>query len=198
MSLYTYDEAINELGNKISKKVSNNTYLELRNSDGVCVAVRLHQTDVVTFYPNGTKQLATGGWFSVTTRDRLNQYINGRVSFGKGSRTYSIGGFDYEFKSGMMLGSDDLPDTPLHLPKNMVKVFGEDKVFNELSELKGSIKVLDATQVLKIFKDKAYRPVICKFCRYDVLALLLNEKPGKYDADSEWKAVIEERFKKGS
>lgn len=52
-----------------SRKLANNTYLERR---GDAIAVRLHFTDVITFNPDGSVTLNSGGWRTVTTKDRMN------------------------------------------------------------------------------------------------------------------------------
>lgn len=57
---------------KLRRKIANNTYAERR---GEAIAVRLHDTDVVTFHPNGDIQLNTGGWFTVTTKERMNSML---------------------------------------------------------------------------------------------------------------------------
>jgi hypothetical protein len=63
------------------RKLGNNTYLEERRFPGVhdasCIpsyAVRLHDTDVVTLHPDGSQTLNSGGWRTVTTKDRINAY----------------------------------------------------------------------------------------------------------------------------
>lgn len=76
-----YQEAVATLKNRQSKKVANNTYLV---RDGESVAVRLHQTNVVTFTPEGTVILNTGGWQTVTTKDRINSFSPARVASDKG------------------------------------------------------------------------------------------------------------------
>ena len=55
-----------------SKKIGNNTF-EVVYKDGTR-AIRLHKTDVVTFSAN-RYMLNTGGWQTVTTKDRINKYI---------------------------------------------------------------------------------------------------------------------------
>lgn len=55
------------------KIIDHNTVEYMReNGDRV---IRLHLTDIVTFKPNGTIILNTGGWNTVTTRDRINKQI---------------------------------------------------------------------------------------------------------------------------
>lgn len=54
-------------------KIAHNTYLERALGDPN-VTVRLHDTAVVTIYPNGTYRLNSGGYRSATTKDRINKY----------------------------------------------------------------------------------------------------------------------------
>lgn len=69
-----YQEAKNNLehkrGDKTRHKLANNTYLVDR---GEYVAVLLHQTEVVKFYPTHA-ELYSGGWHTMTTKARINRY----------------------------------------------------------------------------------------------------------------------------
>ena len=58
--------------NKYSKKVGNNTYA-IRNDDG-SIGIRLHNTQVVVFYAQGGVRFFTGGWHTVTTKARINEF----------------------------------------------------------------------------------------------------------------------------
>jgi len=58
--------------NRKSRKLENNTYGYIED-DG-SVGVELHSTKVVTLYANGLVKLASGGWQTVTTKDRMNRY----------------------------------------------------------------------------------------------------------------------------
>jgi hypothetical protein len=73
----TYKEAQAKLTGRCKerRKLQNNTYLERR--DGDAIAVILHATDVVTLFPDGTVELNSGGWNTLTTRDRINNYLPG-------------------------------------------------------------------------------------------------------------------------
>lgn len=68
----SYQEAQERLGKRDSKKLENNTYLVRR--EGEALAVRLHDTDVVTYFPDGRIQLNSGGWRTPTTKDRINKF----------------------------------------------------------------------------------------------------------------------------
>lgn len=78
-----YTQADNKLQgrNKDSRKLGNNTYL-LRHED--CISVRLHNTDIVKYYPDGSIELNTGGWNTLTTKARINEYAPIRVYQEKG------------------------------------------------------------------------------------------------------------------
>jgi len=57
---------------KESRKLANNTYLRRRENG---IAVQLHSTDILLFAPNGNVRVNTGGWNTVTTKDRISRYI---------------------------------------------------------------------------------------------------------------------------
>jgi len=59
------------------KPVANNTRL-FRRSDSM-IALRLHDTDVVEYHADGSLRLFTGGWTTVTTKDRINQALSNRA-----------------------------------------------------------------------------------------------------------------------
>ena len=65
----SYAEATELLGKRDSLKLGHNTYLQRRGDDRI--AVLYHRTDVVTYEP-GRFMLNTGGWQTVTTKQRIN------------------------------------------------------------------------------------------------------------------------------
>lgn len=76
-----YTTAIEKLGNRDKRKVANNTYL-LREADGT-IGLLLHETVILKWKPDGTVILDSGGWKTVTTKDRMN-YGPYRISQIKG------------------------------------------------------------------------------------------------------------------
>ena len=96
----SYAEALAVLGSKQSIRLGNNTYLETIKErvyeDGhipeerTVIAVRLHSTYIVKFYENGKVTLHTGGWQTVTTKDRINEFITGRI-YQKNHDWYYVG-----------------------------------------------------------------------------------------------------------
>jgi len=71
---YTYQSLATQLSaatarGRTSKKLCNNTYIEPR---GDAIAIRLHDTDILTFKPDGSCVVSSGGWKTHTTKDRIN------------------------------------------------------------------------------------------------------------------------------
>ena len=58
---------------KDSRKIANNTYLTRLESGGV--AIKLHSTNILTIDESDTVTVETGGWQTVTTKARLNEYL---------------------------------------------------------------------------------------------------------------------------
>jgi hypothetical protein len=77
---------------KCSIRLGNNTYLE-SYTDGTKIdrfCVRLHNTNIVEFLHDGRIRLYSGGWHSVTTKERINQFVNGTLYQQKGTWYYQF------------------------------------------------------------------------------------------------------------
>ena len=59
---------------KDSRRIANNTYLVRPTRDSI--AVLFHSTNVVTVLRNGTTILRAGGWYSVTTKERISAFLS--------------------------------------------------------------------------------------------------------------------------
>lgn len=73
--------------NKTSRKLGNNTWGVIHDNGDV--GIILHNTQVVTIHEDGTYMLYSGGWRTVTTKDRMNQYCPYRVTQRKGEWSVS-------------------------------------------------------------------------------------------------------------
>jgi hypothetical protein len=77
----THSEAVKMVNGKTSRqsrKVGNNTYAEILPNGSV--GIMLHSTYVVTIHEDNTYTLRNGGWYSPTTKDRMNKYLPAGVS----------------------------------------------------------------------------------------------------------------------
>lgn len=94
---------------KVSKPLRNDTYLE---DLGDCLAVRLHYTYIVRYYPDGSVVLDSGGWRTKTTKVRINEYLpNGWSVWQKKGVWYLGYGYwspsntrEYIFEDGIRIG----------------------------------------------------------------------------------------------
>lgn len=70
----TYEQAEKTLSakRKDSCKLENNTRLERRDGH---IAVRLHETDIIALYPDGSARVDVAEFKTPTTKDRLNKYL---------------------------------------------------------------------------------------------------------------------------
>jgi hypothetical protein len=65
--------ATTNLDGRSTRKIANNTYLQLRPAQD-SIAVLYHATDVVIYHPDDTIELNSGGWYTVSTKARMNDF----------------------------------------------------------------------------------------------------------------------------
>lgn len=81
VKLRTYKDANALLGNRKTKKIDNNTYLERYDGGSVSrISLRLHKTNIIDYLSDGEVRVQTGGYVTVTTKDRLNKYSNAWIT----------------------------------------------------------------------------------------------------------------------
>jgi hypothetical protein len=71
MKNYAYYNGVLQGRNHAQKKLANNTYAE-RYSDSI--NIRLYDTNIIKFFPDGRIVLDSGKYRTVTTKDRINQF----------------------------------------------------------------------------------------------------------------------------
>ena len=86
-----YAEALIVLAGRESVRLGNNTYLETRSYG---IVVRFHDTPIVKFWESGCVTLHTGGYRTVTTKERMNQFITGKIYQKAGAWFYAECGSD--------------------------------------------------------------------------------------------------------
>ncbi len=91
------------------RKLANNTYL-VAGKDAASFAIRLHATDVVTMAPDGSFTLNSGGWRTVTTKERINAFSPVNVGSDRGQwYVYPRRGdwsYRFPFADGMTIAAD--------------------------------------------------------------------------------------------
>jgi len=64
--------------NTTDRPIANNTRVIKRSPTSI--AIKLHNTDVITLFENGSIQLNTDGWKTVTTKDRMTRFLSAGIS----------------------------------------------------------------------------------------------------------------------
>jgi hypothetical protein len=101
-SVRDYASAASYLGSKRERPLGTGRATRLHRIDEHTIAVSYHWTDVVTYHDDGTATLNSGGFYSVTTKERINQYTNARLS--QMNREWYVGGS--EFYNGMIISDE--------------------------------------------------------------------------------------------
>ena len=87
------------------RKRANNT-VEYATKDGTRY-IRLHDTDIITFLPNGDIMLDSGGWQTVTTKDRMNRFLDcGKICQERKIWYLWMKDKKYTYKDGMVIHED--------------------------------------------------------------------------------------------
>ncbi len=102
----TYADASALLGPKDERKIGHNTTLHRPFSRSDFLAVRFYRTNIVTFYANGWIRLNSGGYRTVTTKERINRYLSAGYSVFQHDRNWYLGlpdGTRVDFAEGMLI-----------------------------------------------------------------------------------------------
>lgn len=100
-----YQRAIAQLTGRCieRRKVDNNTWLVRREGH---VALRLHNTDILKYWPDGSVEYYAGNWQTWTTKDRLNKFGPLRIYSDRGVWLTGRNGSTVAFEDGMRVMAD--------------------------------------------------------------------------------------------
>jgi hypothetical protein len=87
-----------------SKLIANNT-IEYHKDNGTRV-IRLHLTDIITFHPDGSVTLNSGGYKTATTKSRINELAPVIITQKSSVWYVYYSGKEYIFKDGITLYPD--------------------------------------------------------------------------------------------
>ena len=106
MTSFAQADAVLTGRSKDRRQVANNTFAERRGED---IAIKYHATDVVTYHPDGSMTLNTGGYQTYTTKDRFNRFTPFRVHSIKGRWFVADDSGSIPFVNGATLTPGNLP-----------------------------------------------------------------------------------------
>jgi hypothetical protein len=74
------------LGGEDERKIASNVYVVRVPGPGLRVGIRLYQTTIIMFYPDGTFSVDNGGFNTLTTAYRLTQFTPEGWTFHHGDK----------------------------------------------------------------------------------------------------------------
>lgn len=164
-----YTQALDKLNTgrkKDSKKLANNTYLQKRENS---IAIKLHNTDIITFNPDNSFILNTNGWKTVTSKDRINTYlpINFRLIQEKSIWYLCNNGNKYYYEDNMLINSNEEIDK---------KLLFNGKREKENNKLKNKIKTY-CKNYIQAFKNGKVKKPSNGDCFYCAMHTVDDNKP---------------------
>ena len=98
-----YYQEVKELFEKAKDKekgkpVANNTRI-VKTEKGF--GLKLHDTIIVEYFPDGSFKLNSGGWQTVTTKSRINEFTPSWIKLNQENKIWYVN--DELFKDGMIL-----------------------------------------------------------------------------------------------
>jgi hypothetical protein len=112
-------------------KMLKSSTLEYYKQDGSRV-IRLHNTDILTFFPDGSCQFNSGGWRTVTTKSRMNEYgpSGVRIDQEKGMWYIFDGNISHPFFDGIIWTPEGIRHDR-HMVEELSRVKHYTKLINE-------------------------------------------------------------------
>ena len=163
------------LNGKDSRKLCGNTYLELDSNGDP--AVRLWRTKIITFKENDVVVLRSGGWESVTTKNRMARYSPYIPYSWKGQWTIYHLGRHYIFKGGMEITLDSCSTDPVEL-ELFQDITGI--AVKTLRQMEKAIGSLDQTLLQRLYKKAVFIADVILHAPREFLPLLINNVPEDY------------------
>lgn len=186
-----YSDANGYLGSKESATVNYNTTLIRRGPDRI--AIQLYATDIVTLFADGSVKLRTGGYYTATTKERMNLYTPfHRISTVSGEWVVSScdGGPEHMFEDGMTIDAEGRYSTPAYSAQIANGILHTD--FHTEEELGKHIAAAEVTDLKKLWKNARTKLLIAYYAPLTFLPLISSQRMTRHA-----KEVIYSRFEKG-
>lgn len=106
--VHDYTSADKFLGSKQERKLGHNTTIYRYDDDSI--GVLFHRTTIVRYFPSGEIELNSGGWRTVTTKQRMNQLLPPGVGVSQRKHEWYAG--DREFYDGMSIRGPEYRSNP--------------------------------------------------------------------------------------
>ena len=190
---YTYSKVVSELGDQEEVKIGNNTWVV--RLDDTSVAIRHWRTNIITYYKNGDIIVDTNGWWTTTTKQRLNVFLpyNMSVHTGKRCNILSKADKDYEYTDGILIDgsgkvhAEIVPPPLIEYLETMLGIVAE-----SVTEAIKIISTLDNTSLHKLWQRcRSLRNHIAMYCPKEFLPLTISSLHSQW---ATWPDIIMNRL----
>ena len=199
----TYWECKSLLGNRATRNICNNTHISWIDPEGEDrvgkIGLMLHRTYVIQYKENGDIILNSGGWQTVTTKDRLNNYVRGiSVYSNKGEWVIcnNTDHVEYEYEDNMTvyMGGVNIEFSTLPTYLRVAsKVLGQE--FNSVEQFNGFVQEAEQPILKKLFnrRNEGIRQVVAQHGSLDYIPLIV----AKSTPSDTWGQYAAERLAEG-
>jgi hypothetical protein len=101
----SFDELLDFAKTRRARKLAHNTTLLVNLEEVYDIGIQYHNTEIVTYYENGSVRLNSGGWQTSTTKARFNAFLPRKISVWQnlGAWYVTTPNGDFEFEDGMVI-----------------------------------------------------------------------------------------------
>lgn len=186
-----YTKAVELLGDKNHKPLKANTGLvRIEGSDNI--GIRLYNTIIITYFPDGRVRLNVGDWDTRHSKDRINEYLGiARIYTMKSTWYVDYNGELYFYNNNMTLYPDGSCDAKHY------SVYEFENAGVNVNTIEGVRQVIAGSTVealKKLWRKCKYsRRLIAYYATLEFIPLIINTG---YDSDP-WRAVAKTRLIEG-
>jgi hypothetical protein len=186
----TYDRAICKLSGKQEKKIGHSTWVCRRDKGDV--AVKYHYTDIITFHPDYSITVRTGGWDTATTRSRLNDLLQDHAVYGEGGGIIEdIEGTTYWLNPTMEIDSKGYISGEIPIFASMLGSYLK-RDLQTMEAAKQAVREQTIEQMEKVWKKfKGDRGFLARNCIETFLPLAMASS---INGDEHWMSIVRKRL----
>lgn len=175
----SYDEAVAALKGRERRTIAGNTWLERGDN----ITLRYHGTNVVTFRPDGSMVLNSGGWRTPTTKERINWCLPGGFGLSQVKHVWYLN--NHVFADGMVV-----------YPDGRIEGAAEKSAPRKAAKLTKAIKAYVTGYIETLFAGKVERPSVgdCWHCWYGPMRTQNKRTLGEVTGDDHMRHHIQERY----
>jgi hypothetical protein len=194
----TYDKALAKLNTSRNKGVSiklcpNTMLIKL---DDNSIVVKFWNTNIITYFPDGSIVIDTNGYWTVTTKARLNEFLPGHIRVYNGKRCNILckDDVEYRYTDGILIDARGKVHAEIIQPP-IIEYLGNflNIMVKSIAEALEVISTLDNKSLWRLWQRcTSLRSNIARFAPMTFLPMTISSVPrGRRD---NWIEIVEARL----